>query len=268
MTAGYIQHLPYCGNPPSPDALVSSWNIDPLLLLLLAGGAASFALAEHGWRKSENSFPVRREIMFAAGFSVLVLALVSPLCPLSVSLFSARVGQHVILTLIAAPAIIAGWPVAILDRFRPSWRSPLLACLCFAAVLWFWHAPAPYAATFSSDIIYWTMHVTTIGAALFLWATLMDDAPERSIAAACAGVLTTAQMGFLGAIITLAPRALYTPHLLTTAAWGLSPLEDQQLGGAIMWIGGCAVFLAVSLIMLARSMRDHPAAARARMVAS
>ena len=63
-------------------------------------------------------------------------------------------------------------------------------------------------------------------------------------------------MGFLGALITLAPRAVYAPHALTAAAWGLTPLGDQQLGGIIMWIPGCLVFLVFALLALAPALSD------------
>jgi putative membrane protein len=63
-------------------------------------------------------------------------------------------------------------------------------------------------------------------------------------------------MGFLGALITLAPRPLYAPHSLTTDAWGLSPLDDQALGGALMWVLGCVVFLAVSFLA-SRALLQH-----------
>ena len=75
-----------------------------------------------------------------------------------------------------------------------------------------------------------------------------------------AGLVFHVQMGLLGALITLAPRALYAPHALTTVAWGLSPLQDQQLGGAIMWIPGCIVFLVVAMLRLAAPVRRRVAA--------
>lgn len=124
----------------------------------------------------------------------------------------------------------------------------------FAAVLWLWHAPAPYAVTFSSTACYWAMHLSLIGAALWLWRVLLDSSPRAAAASIICGLISSTQMGFLGAVITLAPKPLYSPHALTTAAWGLTPLQDQQLGGAIMWIPGCSVFLAVSFVALWRML--------------
>jgi putative membrane protein len=56
----------------------------------------------------------------------------------------------------------------------------------------------------------------------------------------------------LGALLTFADRAVYAPHLLTTGAWGLSPLEDQQAAGLIMWAPAAAVYLAAALLVLGR----------------
>ncbi len=140
----------------------------------------------------------------------------------------------------------------------------------FALLLWFWHSPVAYAATFSSAAVYWSMHLTLFVAAVLLWHGLLDRSPARVLPVAGAGLISTVQMGFLGALITFAPRALYAPHALTTGAWGLSSLQDQQAGGAIMWIPGCAAFLAVSMAVLWLALARRPwgpampAGARAR----
>ncbi|MGH7025698.1 MAG: cytochrome c oxidase assembly protein, partial [Caulobacteraceae bacterium] len=196
-----------------------------------------------------------RRAAFHCGWILEALALISPLCPLSVSLFSARIGQHMILTTIAAPLIALGAPDRTLAagwaRLRaeapPSQTvaaSPVLAAAAFAAALWIWHAPGPYAATFQSDIVYWAMHITTFGSALWLWTALLNGPGERLPGAVAAIFLTTGQMGLLGAIITFAGSPLYWPHAFTTAAWGLTPLQDQQLGGVIMWVPAGILFVA------------------------
>jgi putative membrane protein len=252
------QAVPYCRAPPNPDELLARWNLDPVLIATLL---LIIALYEWGaWRLARHGRIGSLEpILFRAGWIVGSLALISPLCALSVSLFAARVGQHMILTLVAAPLIMAGQPMTVFAALRRSGArrrhgrrstAPLAAAGVFAALLWFWHAPAPYQATFDSPLVYWTMHVTMIGSALWLWAGLLDRVAARTVSAIMAGVVSALQMGFLGALITLAPRPAYVPHFLTTAAWGLSPLQDQQLGGVLMWVPGCVVFLAVAMIML------------------
>jgi putative membrane protein len=159
------------------------------------------------------------------------------------------------LATVAAPLVALGRPWA-LRRPWALWRSrrggrgdeghagPVLAAAAFAAALWFWHAPAAYTATFQSDAVYWAMHVTTFAAAVWLWSGLIDGPREALGPFAIATLLTTGQMGLLGALITFADRPLYPPHRLTTYAWGLTPLADQQLGGVVMWVPAGALLAA------------------------
>lgn len=238
---------PYCGAPPTPDQLWSRWNLDPVLIVLAVAVLALYAL---GARRT--ALPVSRRAAFYGGWTAALAAVISPLCPLSVALFSARIGQHMFLAAVAAPLIAFGRPAQALvaacrtPADRPPGAepgSPLWAATIFALALWFWHAPIPYAATFHGDVVYWAMHASLFGAALWLWSTLIADGGRRLAASVAAIALTSIQMGVLGAVITFAPRPLYAPHLLTTWAWGLSPLDDQQLGGAIMWAPSGLIFV-------------------------
>lgn len=256
--------IPYCGPPPSPGSLWLSWNFDPVLIGGLVAIAVLYRFGCARLDRDGGKLGGREQAAFYTGWLITALALVSPLCPLSVSLFAARVGQHMILTLLAAPLVVVGKPaepfaaafgVAAL-RGRWTRQAPLPAAAVFAALLWFWHAPAPYAATFTSTFIYWSMHVSVFAAALWLWGALLESCNSSLIAKLASGFFSSAQMGFLGALITLAPRAVYAPHALTTGAWGLTPLEDQQLGGIIMWIPGCLIFLVFALVALAPALRD------------
>lgn len=239
-----LAHVPYCGVPPVPAALAGRWNLDPALIAALLAGLALYLLLG-------RPRPSWRTAAFCAGWAIAAVALVSPLCALSVALFSARIGQHMILTLAAAPLLALGWPGA-------RGRSPLAAAVVFAVLLWVWHAPQPYAATFASPAAYWAMHLSLTGGAVWLWAALLEGPP--ALARAGAAALSMMQMGFLGALLTLAPRALYGPHQLTTAAWGLTPLQDQQLGGALMWAPGGLVFLTAALALGWRGMAERPLA--------
>jgi len=118
-----------------------------------------------------------------------------------------------------------------------------------AAAFWFWHAPGPYSQALSSDLIYWVMQLTILGTAVGFWAALRHASGPSSIAAL---LVSTVQMGLLGALITFAGAPFYAPHFLTTEAWGLTPLEDQQLAGLIMWAPSAALYLAAALIVAQR----------------
>ena len=84
---------------------------------------------------------------------------------------------------------------------------------------------------------------------------------EHALTRVVAGVVTLTQMGLLGALIAFAPRPLYTPHLVTAPIWNLTALEDQQLGGLIMWIPASAVFLVAALITAYSVLRESEHAA-------
>lgn len=140
-----------------------------------------------------------------------------------------------------------------------------MAAGVFAVALWYWHAPEPYALTFSSTVVYWLMHLTLYGSALWLWSVLLTASGERLAEGIAAGLLTTAQMSLLGATITFADRPLYGPHLFTAPLWRLSPLEDQQLGGVLMWIPAGFILVGVLAIGFLATLRRAEARATQQM---
>ena len=252
---------PYCGAPPVPDQLWSRWNLDPVLI-----GALVLALGLYLARAGRAGLGRTQVTAFCAGWAVVGGALISPLCALSVALFSARVGQHMVLSLVAAPLIALGRPwqgYAIAwpgrqgkpPRATAHGQAGLWAAAAFGLALWVWHAPGPYGATFHSDLVYWLMHLSLFGTALWLWSALLHETPQGFAVTAGATAFTAVQMGVLGAVVTFAERPIYAWHLTTTWAWGLSPLEDQQLGGAIMWAPSGAVFAAGLAVAFAATLR-------------
>ena len=221
---------PDCGAAPVPGQLLSRWNLDPVLL-------ACLALAT--WVHLRTLTDRQRSIA-AVGWIVAAFAFVSPICPLSVALFSARIGQHMILMLIAAPMIGAALP-------RGRWRHSLWwSAAAFMAALWVWHMPVPYEATFHSTAIYWSMHLTLFGSAIWLWRDLLIHQPDETLSVVAAGLFACVQMGLLGAIIALSSHPWFAWYGNTTTAWGLSQLEDQQLGGVLMWVPSGLIFFAAA----------------------
>jgi putative membrane protein len=236
--------VPYCGSAPFPGELLTRFNLDPVLIAALVAGCA-WQL----WAIRRSHAGVRaRQALALGGWLVAAAAFLSPLCALSVSLFSARVGQHMLLILAAAPLIAMGLRPA--KSSTHGWRLWCGVAMFFLA-LWYWHMPAPYEATFTSVVTYWTMHITLFGSAILLWRELLNHPPQQTAHVLAAGTLTFVHMGLLGAVLTLADRPLFQWHLFTTQVWGLTPLQDQQLGGTLMWVPGIALFLWTALRSLA-----------------
>jgi putative membrane protein len=237
--------VPYCGIAPLPGALLFRFNLDPVLIASLI-----LLCACQLWVIQRRAVTVRQNRTWAlAGWLIAAGAFVSPLCALSVALFSARIAQHMILILVAAPLIAMGLPPR--RRTRTPWRLWVSGAVFFVA-LWFWHMPIPYDATFASSAIYWGMHITLFGSSILLWHALLDHPSRWTAQVLTAGMLTFMHMGLLGAVLTFADRPLFIWHLTTTQAWGLSPLQDQQLGGSLMWVPGIAFFLWSTLRSLSR----------------
>jgi putative membrane protein len=241
-----MREIPFCGLPPLPGE--ATWNTHPILLAVLLLGTG-FAIS--GWRR-DGAWPL-------AGWAMLAVALVSPICSLSVALFSVRVTQHLIVVLGAAPLLAMA-----AMRLRLVARGGVFApALAFAVLLWLWHLPGPYAATFAGDgIAYWLMHLSLVVSATWFWAGLIRHGPGRPLATAVAALATAIQMGVLGALLTFAPRPLYAVHAPdVTLPWGFAPLEDQQLGGLLMWVPGGLLFVLVLGAGLAMALRPQLRAA-------
>jgi len=220
---------PYCGPAPDPADVLGRWNGDPVLLAALglfiaAGGFLTMR------RRPGSPF-----LLGAAG--VLVLVFISPLCALSSALFTARTLHHLLLLLAAAPLLALG---------PPRLRAPRLALATAvqAVVFWAWHAPDLYAAALSNDLVYWVMQLTILGSAVWFWAAVRASNAAAAVAGLLAAMLL---MGLLGALIVFAGQPLYSPHFATTLAWGMTPLEDQQAAGLIMWAPAAAAYLLVAL---------------------
>jgi putative membrane protein len=240
-----VELQPYCGSAPVPAEIWSRWNFDYALLALLALFAAAHLLCLFG-RSPEP--PRRRIWLWAAGWITLVALFVSPLCALTSALFSARLAHHVVLMAVVPPILVLSFP--------SRWRTVNIPTGVIGAVLlvhiilvWFWHAPAPYAALLAGNTTYWIAELTLFGSALLLWYALL------SIQVAPGIVLGTylaliAQMGLLGAIITFARTPLYAAHFATTEPWGLTALADQQLAGLIMWVPANIPYLIAALALI------------------
>jgi putative membrane protein len=219
--------------------LLTRFNLDPVLMACLAVLALTHLIQVKNGTQ-------RHSVML--GWLVAAAALVSPLCALSVALFSARISQHMVLLLIAAPLVALGLPRKGTQHSAYGMR---FASLAFFVLLWFWHMPNPYYATFTSSTFYWLMHVSLFGSAVWLWRELLHHAPEHTGEALLVGMLSSMQMGLLGAVLALAGHPLFEPHILTAPLWHLTALQDQQLGGVVMWVPGILLFLWAAV----RSMR-------------
>jgi putative membrane protein len=220
----------YCGPAPLPTDLALRWNFDAFALLVLA------LLAVPVWRSPAG----------IAAIGTLAIALVSPLCALSSALFGARVVHHVLLVAVAAPLLAIAWPA----RARAGVGLPFLLA---TATLWLWHVPGAYDAALGDMGLYWVMQASLFGTAVWFWRSAFSHADGAGAAWVFLAYLA---MGLLGALLTFAPDPLYATHAAGPLLWGLTPLQDQQLGGLIMWMPAGLPFAVWGALLARRAWRD------------
>lgn len=183
--------------------------------------------------------------------------------------------QHELLMIVAAPLLVLGRPFAPWTwALRPRWRAgvgaatrggavravwrlltwPLFAWLLHALVLWLWHAPILFEAALHSNAIHIAQHLSFFGSALlFWWAVLGDGSARPGRGAAMLYIFTTmAHTGALGALLTWSDLVWYPSYIGAGEAFGLGALEDQQLGGLIMWVPGGLAYLMAGLALASR----------------
>src|SRR4051812_10117668 len=259
-----------------------TWGLEPGVLIPLVLSAAWYARGVGRlWRDGHAGRGVRawEALSFAAGWLALVVALVSPLHPWGSVLFSAHMTQHEILMLVAAPLLVLGKPiVACLKALPPGWArrasgwtrvpwwrrtwaavtDPFAAWLIHAAVLWAWHVPALFQATLDDVFVHALQHLSFLLSALLFWWAVVQGRPRAAgYGVAVLYMFTTAlHSGFLGALIVVARTVWYPAYSGTTASWGLTPLEDQQIGGLIMWVPACSVYIIAGLALFAGWLRE------------
>ncbi|HWI84008.1 cytochrome c oxidase assembly protein [Ramlibacter sp.] len=254
------------------------WNGQPWLLWLLALSALLYVAGiARLWRHAGRSRGIGRAQVaaFAGGWLTLVMALVTPVDTLGAQLFAAHMVQHELLMVAAAPLLVLGrplaaWTWALAPRHRQlagratraawlaaSWHGltrPLTAWALHAIALWAWHLPALFEAALHHEGVHMLQHASFLVTALFFWWTVLGgDARAVRGGSSIASLFTTMMhTGALGALLTFAPGAWYPSYGATSHAFGLTPLEDQQLGGLVMWVPGGLAYLAAGLALVGR----------------
>jgi putative membrane protein len=250
------------------------WDVAVTIMLTTSATLYATGLARL-WRNAGRGRGVGwlNVACFGAGLSALVVALLSPLDALSDVLFSAHMGQHEILMLVAAPLLVMGkpwltaawtlparWRATKLQPLRRQvlrpWHSvttPMTILVLHALALWIWHIPGLFEGALRNESVHAFQHLCFFGtAALFWWALVQGRYGRAGYGAAALFVFMTAMhSGILGALITLAGRLWYPIYGARSRGVGVDPLADQQLAGLIMWIPAGVVLTVLALGFLA-----------------
>lgn len=214
---------------------------------------------------------------------MLLAALATQLEQYAYELFSAHMLQHMLLTIVAAPLLLLGAPVTPLLRGLPKGvrrgiapvarsrplravlhavRSPLVAGILYVGGLYYWHIPRVYDAAVEDPLLHSVEHGWYLATALLFWSVVIDPAPFRSPMPYAARIVYlllagAAQNTILGGVLAFSSRVFY-PHYATSAlTYGLDPLTDQRVGGAIMWVPGDMIFLVAASFAFFRWLQSE-----------
>jgi putative membrane protein len=266
------QHAPHLAARPTAAFV---WQV--IIAVVLSASVAVYVVGLlRLWRNAGRGRGVRwiNVVTFTGGIIALVVALLSPLSALSDVLFSAHMGQHELLMLVAAPLLVMGkpwltgawalparWrgPVLRLGQHRAvhgPWRTvsgPAAILVVHALALWIWHVPGLFEGALQNETVHAFQHLCFfVTAALFWWALVQGRYGRVGYGAAAFFVFVTAMhSGILGALITVADRLWYPIYDARTRAAGVDPLHDQQLAGLIMWIPAGVLLVIIALGFLA-----------------
>ncbi len=286
VPAAALAHGPSAPAPVLPDVLFA-WSLDPTVLVPLAilGAGYVWAVRRVDRAHPDNPVPRARTVCWLLGLGAILVALQSPIERYDTTLFSVHMVQHILLTLVGPPLLVLGAPITLLLRVaRPETRRrvilpilhswpvraitfPVVSWLLFAFTMWGAHFSPLFERSLEEPLVHQLEHlVFLVTAALFWWPALgLDPGPWRlrEPARILYTFLQMPQNSFLGLAIVSATVPLYPHYATLTRDWGPTPLLDQQMAGAIMWVVGDLIFLAAMLGSVVGWMRREEHDARA-----
>jgi len=258
-----------------------TWDTWITVPLALSGLVATIGWARLLARSGQGASGLRRRgLCFLAGWLVLAGALVSPLHEAGERSFAMHMAEHELLMLVAAPLLVVSRPLAVMLWAFPLplrrvlggagaakpvtaiWRAltaPILATALQAAALWLWHMPLLFDIALADAGWHAVQHVSFLASALLFWTAMLrgHDTAQRGTAILC--LFATAMIsGALGALMALSASPWYTGYSeLGMAPFGLTPAEDQQVAGLLMWVPGGLVHAAAAVLLMRALLQDR-----------
>jgi putative membrane protein len=236
--------------------VTTTFSFEPLQLVPLALAGALYATRVRRLRARGVATPVWRIALFATGFVLMLVALVSPLATLGEQeLFSAHMAQHVILGDLAPLCFLAGLTGPILrpvlalravERLRVL-AHPFVALPLWALGLYAWHLPLLYGAAVHHQSVHALEHASFFLGGTLMWAPVLEILPAPAWFGTGAKlayiVLVRLVETVLANVFFWSGHAFYAPYVHTWRPWGISPVHDQGIAGAIMMLEGSLVTL-------------------------
>jgi putative membrane protein len=266
----------------------NEWTVYPSFMVgwLIFGGAYYlFAGPLRRHFPGASPVPLRKLASFTFALLLMFVALQGPLHELSdYFLFSAHMVQHLAVMLVMPPFLLYGlpdWmvrpPLRLPGVYRVArWITvPLVAFLLNNVIFGAWHFPVPYDLMMRNHPVHVLMHLMIMATGIIMWWPVMSPLPELPRIAGPMQVVYLFVLGIpmmlVAALITLTDDVLYGWYAEAPRIFPLDVLEDQRLGGAIMWVPGALVmWIGISLVYFRWSrseLRDDERSFRSRKAA-
>jgi putative membrane protein len=249
------------------------WDWDPTLLFF----AAMAILYIRGLKSFKRTKTIRpwQIGLFFTGVFVMILALIPPIDPLADRLFFMHMVQHIMMVSIGSPLILFGVPFYVIVRGAPVWFKrgvylpamrnrplqaifgflgrPLPSLIFFQIMFWMWHAPVLYDLALFNDVIHLVEHGCFALSSMLLWRNIVAPKPINSPLPMPArllflAIIMASNIG-LASWLTFTKKVWYGYEGIPQPGWwSWGYLQDQQLGGLIMWVpGGIIHFIAMTI---------------------
>jgi putative copper resistance protein D len=271
--AAALAHGGTIPEPPDASTLAFGWAFDPLAWLPAIVALLLWRVGVGRANRAHPAHPVarRRTAYWVAGVLTILFAVDSGLAAYDTTLFSMHMVQHLLLTLVGPPLLLLAGPITLLlqastpevrrRRILPVLHSsvvrrlsfPVVSWIVFAAVMWASHFSPLFDLALENEWAHRLEHALFLVAALLFWWPVIGPDPSPWKLKPSARILYTGlampQNTFLALAIYMASAPLYAHYATTSRTWGPTPLEDQQVAGGLMWVGGDIVFVSILVAM-------------------
>ena len=185
--------------------------------------------------------------------TALTMVGVELLQPMADQLFAAHMVQHLLLITVAAPlSVLAGAKVRL---------SPIVGWTVFVGVFLFWHWPAAFQWAAKYPLTELLELASIFAAAVVFWSNVFQSGRLNDGARALMVMTAAIVTDLPGVVMLFAPHAICIMPQENAARFGLTPLQDQQIAGLLMWVPANLVFFGISTFLFARwmGMSERPA---------
>ncbi len=283
--AGFAWAGPALAHAGEAEPAWSSWALTPEVVIPTLLVAAVYAAGVARRRGAATTGQWERHGLFFAGVAAVFLSLASPVDPMAERLFWVHQIQHLLLRMLGPMLITLAWPAGLLTAGLPRavrqtvlaptvsnpgvrglfgfLSHPVTATALFIAALYVWQIPALHDLALENEGVHDTMHLTMLAAGLLFWQRIFDRRPGPSPLDMTDGLhglgygarlmmlwVVALSNIVLGSFTTLKTVALYAAYGTGLRPGGITPLQDEQAGGFIIWMPSSMMCLIAILVII------------------